>query len=64
MPFKKTLCKVDKQDIRDHLDEVAREVLSARFVCRKCGRAASKKRLLCKPTAIDDCLNGASPDSG
>ena len=62
MPFKKTLCKVDKQEIRDHLDEVAREVLAARFICRKCGRAAAKKRLLCKPVLIDDCLSGGPTD--
>ncbi|WP_261340592.1 hypothetical protein [Roseimaritima ulvae] len=36
-----------------HLEDLLAEAHAARFVCRKCGRTASHKRLLCKPEKPD-----------
>jgi hypothetical protein len=50
--IKSTICKLSKAEILEHFEAIAREVRSARFLCRKCGRAAHHKRLLCKPLPL------------
>ena len=47
----KPLCELKqalKHDLRDYLKLVD----GATHVCRKCGRAANQKKLLCKPTKL------------
>jgi hypothetical protein len=44
----KKLCKWKKNDIEDRFDELCSIVGGARYVCRKCGRGAQKKKWLCK----------------
>ncbi|MEM6364362.1 MAG: hypothetical protein AAF745_08045 [Planctomycetota bacterium] len=49
---KKAICKWDKKTLADAMPLLQLQIESARFVCRKCGRAASEKRLLCKAIRI------------
>ena len=49
-----TICKLSKSEVQQSLELIAREVLTARYLCRKCGRAAYHKSLLCKPVAMPD----------
>lgn len=44
----KTLCKLAK-DIEKDFRSYAELVKGAKFVCTRCGRAAAKKKNLCKP---------------
>jgi len=48
----KTLCKWNKDDIKDNWKELKKLVAEPRFVCRKCGRAAKKEEYLCKPEEL------------
>ncbi len=47
------LCKWKKDDIADQLDTLKKMVCDARFICKRCGRAADKKKHLCKPESLD-----------
>jgi hypothetical protein len=48
----KQLCKWDKDEIKDKLDDLKELVAPARYICKKCGRAARKDDHLCKPEKI------------
>ncbi len=48
----KTLCKWDKDEIKDNMKTLKKLVSEARFICRKCGRAARKEESLCKPEEL------------
>lgn len=52
MKIRKTLCCLDKDDIGDNIRDVAKVVSRAKYVCRKCARAATKKKYLCKPVRL------------
>lgn len=53
MKEKRTLCKlVEANYLSDSLDEYLKLVRKGRFVCRRCGRVARKKRNLCKPKEL------------
>lgn len=49
----KTLCKWDKDEIKDKLKELKKVVAAPRFICRKCARAAKKEEYLCKPEPLE-----------
>ena len=49
----RTLCKLaTKETLENDLDGYAKLVKGAKFVCAKCGRAAAKKKHLCKPKKV------------
>ncbi|MBJ6727500.1 hypothetical protein [Geomesophilobacter sediminis] len=48
----KTLCKWDKDDIKDDFKELKKLVAEPRYVCRKCARAAKTDKVLCKPEEL------------
>jgi hypothetical protein len=48
----KPICKWDKDEIKEKLDDLKELVSPARYICRKCGRAAKKDDHLCKPEKI------------
>ncbi|GFO67106.1 hypothetical protein GMLC_06850 [Geomonas limicola] len=48
----KTLCKWDKDEIKDNLKELKKIVAEPRYVCRKCARVAKKEDNLCKPEEL------------
>ena len=48
----KELCKIKKALIEYDIDAYCQLVDKPRFVCRRCGRAANKKKYVCKPTRI------------
>lgn len=48
----KQICKWDKEDIKENLEELKKVVASARYICKKCGRAARDDEHLCKPDKI------------
>ncbi|MEO9594466.1 hypothetical protein [Rhodopirellula bahusiensis] len=50
---KKSICKWDKYTLAEALPLLAEQIRSAQFVCRKCGRSAAEKRLLCKAVPMD-----------
>lgn len=49
----KTLCKWEKNDIKENLKELKKIVAEPRFVCRKCARAAKREEHLCKPEPLE-----------
>ena len=50
MKIKKTLCELYEDGfVRDNLAEYTQLVRKGKFVCRRCGRVARKKKYLCKP---------------
>lgn len=52
MKIPKTLCRLDRDDIRDNIDEIAKVVSPPKYICRKCARVSKKKKHLCKPLKI------------
>ncbi len=48
----KTLC-AHKDALKDNLSKYKKLVRNARFICKKCGRAAVDEKRLCKPVALD-----------
>mgnify|MGYP007068292585 CR=1 FL=1 len=48
----KTLCDYAKK-LPDNISLFVTQIENARYVCGKCGRPASEKDLLCKPTKIE-----------
>lgn len=50
----KTLCDWSKKDLRERFDELSDLVAKPRYACLKCGRAAAKKIVLCKPKALSE----------
>ncbi|MBB3207014.1 hypothetical protein FHS27_002828 [Rhodopirellula rubra] len=53
---KKAICKWDRSTLENALPLLAEQIVDATLVCRKCGRAASDKRLLCKPVKLKPLL--------
>jgi hypothetical protein len=49
----KMLCKWKKDDIDKKLDTLSDIVRNPKFVCKKCGRVADKKKWLHKPVALN-----------
>ncbi len=49
----KELCKWKKEQYVRDLDKLKEAVGQPRYVCEKCGRAAEKKKWLCKPVPLD-----------
>lgn len=47
------ICKLDRKELEKLLPLIAAGALQGRFICRKCGRVAESKKLLCKPMSID-----------
>ncbi len=50
--IKKTLCRLDKHDIEENIDDIASIVAEPKYLCRKCARVATKKKYLCSPIKI------------
>ena len=44
----KTICDWSKKDIEKNSDLLYELTREARFFCRKCGRVANSKKILCK----------------
>ncbi len=55
-PPKKEICKWKRNVLEDSLPFLALQITEAKYVCRKCGRAAADKKLLCKPTKLAPLL--------
>lgn len=49
----KTLCELDKL-LKEDLKAYMKLVRDPTHICRKCGRAANSKKLLCKPEKLKD----------
>lgn len=52
----KSFCKLDKKDIKEHLEEIMPLVAQPQFICKKCARAAASRKNLCKPEALPQGL--------
>jgi len=48
----KRLCKWKEDDISEKFDKFINIVSSPKFVCKKCGRVADKKKWLHKPVSL------------
>jgi 3-methyladenine DNA glycosylase/8-oxoguanine DNA glycosylase len=48
----KRMCKWKEDDISEKFDKYLNIVRNPKFVCKKCGRVADKKKLLHKPASI------------
>ena len=48
----KELCKWKEDDINKKFDDYSDIVRNPKFVCKKCGRVADKKKWLHKPIAL------------
>jgi hypothetical protein len=51
---KKELCKWKRDDYSRQLPLLKRIVAEPAYVCEKCGRAADKKKRLCKARPLDE----------
>ena len=49
---KKELCKWKQDDIKKNIDDFSDIVRNPKFVCKKCGRVADKKKWLHKPAIL------------
>ena len=49
---KQRLCSYSKDDIKENLKELSSIVADAKFICKKCARAANDKECLCKPIKL------------
>lgn len=49
MSDKNSLCKWKKERIEAQMDKLKDIVAKPKFICKKCGRAATTKKWLCKP---------------
>ena len=53
MSDKKTLCEMEKTGLMMADFEVYKELVrKGKYVCRRCGRVARKKKLLCRPEKL------------
>ncbi len=52
--IKKKMCKLGKSDFRDNEEGIIAQVLSPRYICTKCLRVATDRKLLCKPRKLDE----------
>ena len=50
--IKKNLCKLDKHDIEERMDDIVSLVSKPKFICSKCARVAINKKYLCQPIKI------------
>jgi len=48
----KRMCKWKEDDISEKFDKYLNIVRNPKFVCKKCGRVADKKKLLHKPASL------------
>ncbi len=55
--IKKTLCKLDKHDIEENIDNIVLLVSEPKYLCLKCARVATKKKYLCSPIKIKSSKN-------
>ncbi|WP_197170894.1 hypothetical protein [Novipirellula aureliae] len=46
---KKEICKWDRDEIESSIDFLLEQARNANYACKKCGRVAETKALLCKP---------------
>lgn len=49
---KKSICKWDKDEIKDDLKKLKELVTPPKFICLKCARVAKKSDNLCKPDEL------------
>ena len=47
-----SICGWSKERIKKELKQLKKMVKEPSFLCKNCGRAAEKKKWLCKPTKI------------
>lgn len=53
MSDKKTLCELEKEGLIQADFEAYKELVrKGKFVCRRCGRVARKKKRLCRPDKL------------
>ncbi|MBR9868036.1 hypothetical protein [uncultured Amphritea sp.] len=48
----KSLCKLKKEIISKHFDEIAAVTRNSQYICSKCARSSEGKKWLCKPVAL------------
>ena len=54
MKIKKSLCDLTKKEIKEFEKELKSIVTNPKYMCEKCVRVSSEKKLLCKPQKITD----------
>ncbi|QDT68055.1 hypothetical protein MalM25_09670 [Planctomycetes bacterium MalM25] len=54
MSKEKAICDWSKKDLRERWEELRELVARPCYACTKCGRAAAKKGVLCKPKPLGD----------
>jgi hypothetical protein len=52
MSKKETLCKWDKDTIKENWDQLIKLVREPEYVCKRCGRAVNDKDRVCKGEKI------------
>lgn len=50
--LKKKMCKTAKDGFKENEEAILSEVVNAEYICKKCLRVASDKKLLCDPKKI------------
>jgi len=49
----KTLCRLDRNEIEESINELTEIVSNAKYLCHKCARVSKKKKHLCKPVKLE-----------
>ncbi len=57
MKIRKPLCRLNRHEMEDHLDDLAEMASQASHICRKCARVSTKKKHLCKPMKLNSTKN-------
>ena len=50
----KSLCKMNRKQVAENIDELCGSVSSAKYICRSCSRVANEKDRLCKAQTISN----------
>ena len=52
--LKKKMCKYAKDGLKENEASLIAEILHPRYVCRKCLRVSTDKKLLCDPVKLEE----------
>ena len=50
--IEENLCRLTKKDMEENMPAIVAVVSQPKFICQKCARVSSKKKLLCKPEKL------------